>query len=126
MKRIYTGAALLAAFALATGACGSDDDSAAGSGSTTTGNPYVTTSGAETPLTADDVEEAVAADAQAGRALDLDGNSPKSITCEQDKGPTAWRCRIASGEGGRTVVCVVTVDETTRTVTKRSCGAVDN
>ena len=125
MKRTCI-ASLLAIFALATVACGSDDDGAAGSGSTTTASPYVTTSGADTPFSADDVEQAVAADAQAGGALDLDGTSPKSITCEQDKGPTAWRCRITPGAGGRTVVCIVTVDETTRAVTKRSCGVVDN
>jgi hypothetical protein len=119
-------ALLLAGFALGTAACGSGDDGDAGSGSTTSGSPYVTTSGADTPFTADDVEEAVAADGQTGGAVDLDGNSPKSITCEQDKGPTAWRCRISSGEGGRTIICIVAVDETTRAVTKRSCGALDN
>ena len=126
MKRVCAVAATIAALALTTAACGSDDEGAAGSGSTTTSDPYVTTSGADTPFSADDVEEAVAADAQAGGVVDLDGNSPKSISCEKGDSPVSWRCRIAPSEGGRTVVCVVTVDETTRTVTKRSCGAVDN
>ena len=126
MKVTHAATAMLAAVALATAACGSDEDGSAGSGSVPRETPHVTTSGADTPFSADDVEEAFAAEFQTGRAVDLDGNSPKSISCEKGKSPVLWRCVLAPAKGGRTVVCVVTVDETTRTVSKRSCGPLDN
>jgi len=127
MKTTCAVAATIAALALSTAACGSDDEGTAGSGSTTTNDPYVTTSGSDPPVSADDVEEAVAADAQAGAVVDLEGNAPpKSISCEKDAGRSAWKCLLAPAEGGRTVVCIVTVDETTRKVTKRSCAPVEN
>ncbi len=126
MKGTHAFAAMLAAVALATAACGSDEDNSAGSGSVPTETTYVSPSGTETPFSADDVEEAFAAEVQTGRAVDLEGNSPKSISCEKGKGPVLWRCLLAPAKGGRTVLCVVTVDETTRKVSKRSCGPVDN
>ncbi len=126
MRKIWAGLALVVAFGLTGIACGSDDDGAADAGSTTTGSPYATTPRADTPFSASDVEKAVAADAQGGGVVDLDGDSPKSVSCEKDDTPIRWRCSIGLSEGGRTMLCVVTVDETTRTITERSCAPVDN
>jgi len=126
MRRTWAGLAIVAALGLTGIACGSDDEGAAGSASTTTGNPYATTPRADTPFSASEVEKAVAADAQGGGVVDLDGNAPKSVSCEKGDTPISWRCSIGLSGGGRTVLCVVTVDETTRTITKRSCGPVDN
>ena len=102
---------LLAVLALGLAGCGSDGE----------------TSGAGTQVPADDVEAQLEAEVAAGGVVDLDGTAAKSITCEKHGGPSGWRCRIAPApQGGKDVVCLVTFDETTRTVTKRTCGSLEN
>jgi hypothetical protein len=100
---------LLAVLALGLAGCGSGGESA------------------ETQATAGEVEAQLEAEVAAGGVVDLDGTAPKSITCEKHGGPSGWRCRIAPGpRGGEDTVCLVTFDESTRTVTTRTCGSLEN
>ena len=127
--RTYALLGVALALGLGAAGCGSDEEDASG---TTTAR--VTTSGATTPFSADDVEEAFAAELETGGGgdggvVDLGTEPPKSITCEKDADArTRWRCRVTPGAGaaGGDVVCIVDVDETTRIVSRRSCGRIDS
>lgn len=110
----------LVLLAILASACGSDDSA---SPSATT---VVTSSGASTPLTPEDVEEAFGAEVAAGGVVNLDDTSPKSIECMKGDGVQEWRCEVSPAGGGEGRVCIVTVDPTTRTVTARTCGRIDN
>jgi len=111
---------LLGGVLLALAGCGSSDDE---SGS---GTLRVTTSGASTAFTADDVEDAFESDlATGGGIVDLGTDPPKSIECEKSGDSGDWSCRVTPAKGDRVMTCSIVTDPTTRTVTKRSCAPVD-
>ncbi len=118
MKSTLTVVVLLALLAAG---CGSDDDSASPPATTA-----VTTSGASTQLTPGDVEEAFRAEAAGGGVVNLDDTSPKSIHCVKDDGVQEWECEVFPAGGGEGHVCIITIDPATRTVTRSTCGRIDN
>jgi hypothetical protein len=109
---------LFAAVLLALTACGGSEDENSGA---TTG------SGAGTPFTADDVEEAFESELATGgeRVVELGNEPPESIECEKSGKAGEWSCRVTPGKGGRTMLCIVVTDPANRTVTRRSCAPVD-
>jgi hypothetical protein len=126
MKALAVPLTILA-LAIAGAGCGSDDDQEAGgaAGGTTTG--FVTTTGATTPFSADDVEEALAAELESGGGVhELENNAPGRISCERADVKTEWECTITPAGGGDDLLCMVDVDSATRTVSKRECGSFDN
>jgi hypothetical protein len=115
-------AALLIPLALLAAGCGSDDDSASPPPTTA-----VTTSGGTTELSPGDVEVAFGAEVAGGGVVNLDDTSPKSIECVKGDGAQEWRCEVfPAGGGDDGSVCIITVDPATRTVTRRTCGRIDN
>ena len=114
-------AALLIPLAILAAGCGSDDNSASPPATTA-----VTTSGGTIELSPDDVEEAFGAEVAGGGVVNLDDTSPKSIHCVKGDTVQEWQCEISPAGGGEGHVCIITVDPTTRTVTRRTCGRIDN
>lgn len=127
MNRIALALSVLV-LAGATG-CGSDEDREAGGETSGTTTGFVTTTGASTPMSPDDVEEALAAELGSGGGggvHELENEPPRQISCRPADARTKWRCTLEPARGDRDVVCIVTVDSATRTVSKRECGGVDN
>ncbi|MBA2360211.1 MAG: hypothetical protein H0V79_04600 [Actinobacteria bacterium] len=115
----YALSVLLLAAALA--GCGTEGDGASG-----TTAPRATPSGSSTPFSARDVEEGLAADlAEGGGIVELGDEPPKLISCEKSEAETEWSCRVTPSKSGEDVVCMVTVDPTTRVVSKRDCARLD-
>jgi len=109
---------LLGAVLLALAGCGSDGES--------DGSAETTTSGAAAALTADDVEEAFRSKQASGDGVvELGNERPKLVECEKSAEAGAWDCRVTPAKGGRTMLCMVVTDPTTRTVTSRRCAPVD-